>query len=86
MKRTDELHDQYESADLNLASFLRCRGFPIKVIRREDRKTVFVFANTADLQRTIVDYANDGAVGVRSFSNTLRDLKALTRQPNGRER
>jgi hypothetical protein len=68
----------YETCDLNLASFLRCRNFPIVDIQRHNLKTAFVFADSSELRAAIIDYANDGLVAVRSFCNTLRDLKAIT--------
>ena len=69
----------YETSDLNLASFLRCRSFSIVDIRRQNGKTTFTFADSPELRLAIVDYANDGLVGVRSFYNTVRDMKAITR-------
>jgi hypothetical protein len=69
----------FENSDLNLSSFLRCRSFGIEDIRERNGRTIFVFEDGPELRRAIVDYANDGAVGVRSFCNTLRDLKGLTR-------
>ena len=68
-----------ETSDINLASFLRCRGFEIREIKRAQGKSHFVFADTPQLHQAILDYANDGAVGVRSFCNTLRDMKAIAR-------
>ena len=70
---------QLETSDLNLASFLRCRGFPFVDLRRDPARTYFVFEDSAELRHAILDYANDQLVPVRSFCNTLRDLKALTR-------
>ena len=69
----------FETSDLNLASFLRCRNFTIEDIQRQNGKTIFVFANCEDLHRAMLDFANDGPVGVRSFCNTVRDLKGITR-------
>ena len=69
----------FETSDLNLTSFLCSRGFQIGDIRKDDSRTVFSFAESAELKTAILDYANDGQVGARSFSNTLRDLKALSR-------
>jgi uncharacterized protein DUF5659 len=70
----------YDTPDLHLASFLRCRGFAIVDLRRKDNKTIFLFQDAPELRRAIVDYANDGHIAVRSFCNTLRDLKSLTRE------
>ncbi len=69
----------YETSDLNLACFLRCRNFLILDIRRENGKSVFVFSDAAELRHAILEYANDGPVPVRSFCNTLRDLKSIIR-------
>jgi hypothetical protein len=69
----------YETTDLTLASFLRCRSFAINNIKRLSGRTVFVFADTPQLRGAVLEYANDGAVSVRSFCSTMRDLKAITR-------
>lgn len=69
----------YDTTDLTLASFLRCRSFTINNIRRQNGKTTFVFADSLQLRNAILEYANDGSVSVRTFCSTLRDLKAITR-------
>lgn len=69
----------YDTTDLTLASFLRCRSFTINNIRRQNGKTVFVFEDSSQLRNAVLEYANDGIVAVRSFCSTLRDLKAITR-------
>jgi len=69
----------FETTDLNLASFLRSRSFEIADIKRNNSKSIFVFDDSPGLRKAILDFANDGAVGVRSFCNTVRDLKAITR-------
>ncbi len=69
----------YDTSDLTLASFLRCRSFPINNIRRQNGKTVFVFEDTSQLRAALLEYAKDGRVSVRIFCSTLRDLKAITR-------
>jgi hypothetical protein len=69
----------YETTDLTLASYLRCREFNIESIKRQSGRTTFVFADSPQLRQALLDYANDGPVSVRSFCSTLRDLKAITR-------
>jgi hypothetical protein len=69
----------YDTSDLTLASFLRCRSFPINDIRRQNGKTVFIFEDSSQLRNAVLDYANDGSVSVRTFCGTMRDLKAITR-------
>ena len=69
----------YETSDLNVAGFLRCRDFPILDIRRENGKAVFLFEDSDELHSAILEYANNGPIPVRSFCNTVRDLKAIIR-------
>lgn len=70
---------RFETTDLNLASYLRCRSFNIEEISRQNGKALFCFNVSAEIQAAILEYANDGMVQVRSLCNTLRDLKALVR-------
>lgn len=79
MKPIEMPYQTYETTDLNLASFLRCRGFNIDDIKREGGRTTFSFNLSTELHDNIIDFANDGPVGARSFCNTVRDLKAITR-------
>jgi hypothetical protein len=79
MKPMESLHTAYETSDLHLASFLRCRGFRIQGIKRQNNKATFAFEDGAELREAVLDFANDGTISARSFSNTLRDLKALAR-------
>ena len=79
MNPSEPRHAFFETSDLNLASFLRCRSFRIADVRRQNGRTVFVFADSSQLRQAILDFANDGVIPVRSFCSTLRDLKAITR-------
>jgi Domain of unknown function (DUF5659) len=79
MNHSEDRFPLFETSDLNLASFLRCRDFSIEDIQRKNGKTIFVFADSAELHRAMLDFANDGSIGVRSFCNTVRDLKGITR-------
>ncbi len=75
--------EEFETPDLHLASFLFCRNFNFRCFRRlkdGTGRTAFVFEDSPELRHTIVDYANDGVVPVRTFVTTLHDLRALTRQ------
>jgi YVTN family beta-propeller protein len=69
----------YQTTDLTLTSFLRCRGFAIENIKQNNGRTLFIFQESPELRRAILDYANDAAISVRSFCSTMRDLKAITR-------
>ena len=74
-----ESNQKYQTTDLTLTSFLRCRGFAIDNIKQNNGRTLFIFQESPELRRAILDYANDAAISVRSFCSTMRDLKAITR-------
>ena len=73
------LKQSYQTTDLTLTSFLRCRGFAIENIKQNNGRTLFIFQESPELRRAILDFANDEVVAVRSFCSTMRDLKAITR-------
>lgn len=73
------LKQTYQTTDLTLTSFLRCRGFQIDNIKQNNGRTLFTFQDSPELRRAILDFANDATVAVRSFCSTMRDLKAITR-------
>jgi len=79
MESAKALEPVFRTPDLTLASFLRCRGFEIAALNREDGKTSFVFKDSIELRGAVLEYANNGRVEVRSFCGTMRDLKAITR-------
>ena len=79
MNSPESVNRTYDTTDLTLASFLRCRSFTINDIKRQNGKTVFVFEDSSQLRNAVLEYANDGSVSVRTFCSTLRDLKAITR-------
>jgi hypothetical protein len=74
-----EIKQSYQTTDLTLTSFLRCRGFAIENIKQNNGRTLFTFQESPELRRAILDFANDEVVAVRSFCSTMRDLKAITR-------
>jgi len=80
MTSSDKTGREYETTDINLTSFLRCRKFSIVRLKREgETRVLFTFQDSEALRNAIIEYANDGEVPVRSYSNTLRDLKSLIR-------
>lgn len=79
MRSAAESQPVFQTSDLTLASFLRCRGFQIAALTRQAGKTGFVFEDSTQLRGAILEYANDGSVAVRTFCGTMRDLKGITR-------
>jgi len=76
---TPTVKPTYQTTDLTLTSFLRCRGFAIENIKQNNGRTLFMFQESPELRSAILDFANDAVVAVRSFTSTMRDLKAITR-------
>ena len=76
---SQNLNPTYQTTDLTLSSFLRCRGFQIQSIQQNNGRTLFIFQESPELRAAILDYANDAVIAVRSFCSTMRDLKAITR-------
>src|SRR5678816_2714298 len=74
-----KLKQTYQTTDLTLTSFLRCRGFQIESIKQNNGRTLFSFRESPELRIAILDFANDAVIAVRSFCSTMRDLKAITR-------
>jgi len=74
-----KLKTTYQTTDLTLTSFLRCRGFQIESINQNNGRTLFMFEESPELRTAILEFANDAVVAVRSFCSTMRDLKAITR-------
>ncbi len=71
---------KFETADIVLASFLRCRNFDLLNLKRSSNGAIlFVFLDSPELRHGIVDFANDGIVPVRCFYSTLRDFEAISR-------
>lgn len=79
MNSSKEPESPFRTADLTLASFLRCRGLQIAALTRHEGRTSFVFEDSAELRTAVLEYANNGKVAVRSFCGTMRDLKAITK-------
>ena len=77
MKSSKPSASAFRTADLTLASFLRCRGFEIEALTRDDGKATFVFEDSTQLRDAMLEYANNGNVPVRTFCGTMRDLKAI---------
>ena len=45
----------YQTTDLTLSSFLRCRGFQIENIRQNNGRTLFIFNESPELRLAIIE-------------------------------
>ena len=66
-------------SDVSLAAFLRCRGYRIKHVRPDGRKTEWVFEGVP--QAEILTFYNGTAqANVRDLLNCFREMKGLSYQ------
>jgi len=70
-------HRTYETTDLYLGCFLKASGLRLLDVRRDGRRTTFVFEDRSDRSDLIRSFYNDGMVRVNDFKNALQDLKAI---------
>jgi len=71
--------DRYATTDLSLSAFLQVLGHEIVDVLSEGGRGIFVFADSPELRRDILRWANDGPVSIRAraFVTGIRDLKGL---------
>ena len=69
----------YATTDLSLSAFLQSIGHKILDIQKTGRRGVFVFEDCQELRADILSWGNNQPVSIRlrSFVNSLRDLKGL---------
>jgi len=68
----------YRTTDFYLACYLRCRGYELKDLRREDQRVAFLFEDRPSRRATVIGfYNNKGEVRPLSFAGTIKDMKAL---------
>jgi hypothetical protein len=58
---SDKSCQAFDASEPTPASFLRCRTFQVEDFRRQQQgRTVFVFDDSTEPRRAILNYANDG--------------------------
>jgi hypothetical protein len=68
----------FETADFYLACFLRCVGYDLLDVKRDGRKSVFVFQDRPERRATTIAFYNDeGEVRPLSFVGAIKNMKAL---------
>jgi hypothetical protein len=78
-----EKNTEKQLSDIALVSYLACREFQIKRIRKTGEKSWFIFEQTEELEKEILDFMNRKAtVDPLKFAETLRNLKSLAKQGN----
>jgi len=68
----------FDTTDFYLACFLRCAGYDLEDVRREGRRSVFVFRDRPERKAEMLAfYRNEGAVKPLAFVETIKSMKAL---------
>ena len=75
---TSEAGDLFETTDFYLGCFLRCVGYELLDVRREGRRSVFVFRDRETRRAdTMAFFNNQGSVQPLAFVGVIKNMKAL---------
>lgn len=80
--RSQELNNAdghtFETTDFYLACFLRCIGYELLNLRREGRRSIFVFRDGPERKASMMAfYNNESAVRPLAFASVIKDMKAM---------
>lgn len=68
----------FGTRDFYLACFLRCSGYPLRELRSEGRRKVFVFDDRPSRESDVMAFFGDQVtVPALAFSSTIKQMKAL---------
>ena len=70
------MEEIYKTSDLYLTAFLKAKRWFFRV-EKQGNRVEFLFITTDELRECIVDYYNNGEIGVTDFKNAVQDLKNL---------
>lgn len=74
--------DTYETADINLAAYLRYIGYEILRITWKAKQAIFIFKNCGELRKSVIlyDYYNrKTTVEPLRYMEILREIKSMLR-------
>ncbi|MEW6536423.1 MAG: DUF5659 domain-containing protein [Candidatus Auribacterota bacterium] len=71
------MQNEYETSDLYLSAFLKCKGMRLKGKRQTIKRCIFVFQDRSDRQNLISEFFNNGVINVTDYKNALQDLKIM---------
>ena len=66
----------YKTSDLNLAAYLKAKSWHIR-FERENGKMTFVFVDDEELRNDIIEYFNNGKIGITDYKNAMADLRVV---------
>ena len=67
----------YSSNDFYLSAWLKAKGLRLLGTEKDGRRATFLFEDSTDRRRLVLDFYNDGDVKVNAFKNAIQDLKAI---------
>ena len=68
---------KFETTDFYLACFLRCLGYNLADLRRDGRRSIFVFHEKPERRATMMAfYDNEVTVHPLAFVGAIKDMKA----------
>jgi len=78
LKRTHENmnNSTYSTNDLWLSAYLKAKGLKIIRVEGNNRRAVFVFADTPERKDLIEEFYNNGSIGITLIKNAMADLKS----------
>ena len=69
--------ETYRTSDFYLAAFLKAKGMRIIDREKSGMRVTFVFDDQPDRKILVVEFFNDGMVGIGAFRNAIQDLKTM---------
>lgn len=71
----------YETTDMGLTAYLRCKGLPVLELKQHKGKITFVLAvGACNVEQYVIDYFNGAEISAIYFLSKLNHTKTLMRQ------
>ena len=67
----------FQSSDFWLSSFLKAKVLKLIKIKKEGKRSIFIFENREDIEGLIQEFYNNGLIAVGNFKTAVQDLKSL---------
>jgi uncharacterized pyridoxamine 5'-phosphate oxidase family protein len=74
----NKINETFRTSDIHEAVCLRCSDYDIKEFDVQNGKVYFVFENTAELHKTMLDYTNCKVkIEAKRYKNELESLRSM---------
>ena len=71
------MNNYYDVLSLNLAAYLRMKGFEIQRVKKTDKGVVFYFERTNELFDAVTEYNNN--VELKKFISEFKHIKQIVK-------